>query len=443
MKILSVTAGAASMYCGSCLRDNAVAAALIARGHDVTLIPLYTPLRTDEVNVTRPDVLFGGINIYLQHWSSVFRRLPRFIDRLLDAPWLIRTFADRSMSVDPKLLGGLTISMLEGTAGPLKKEFEKLLEWLKDEPRPDVVSITNSMLIGLAQPLSGALGAPVCCTLQGEALFLEGLTEPFRSRAVALIQNQVRHVSRFIAVSDFEARFMTGYLRIPAEKIAVVPLGIQVKDFNATSASASSAVFTVGYLGRIAPEKGLHVLADAFVLLKRKAEGAPIRLEAAGYMAAGHKPYLAQVQRTLERAGVSQHFAYHGEVDRPGKVRFLQEVDVLSMPATYDEPKGFPLLEAMACGVPVVQPRRGAFVEIVEKTEGGLLVAPDDPEDLAAALHRLWNDRELRQRLGRQGREGVRRHYTIESAAQKLISVYEGVALGSSGIEASGARRER
>ena len=465
MKILSITAGAASMYCGSCLRDNAVAAALIARGHDVTLIPLYTPLRTDEENVARRDVLFGGINIYLQHRSAFFRRLPRFLDRLLDSQWLIRTFADRSVSVEPKLLGGLTVSMLEGTTGVLKKEFDKLLDWLKDEPRPDVVTITNSMLIGLAKPLSDALGAPVCCTLQGEALFLDGLTEPFRSRALALIQSQVRHVTRFIAVSEFEARFMTGYLRIPAEKIAVVPLGVQVRDFNseeakhtaegpaqvsqsrpsdlAPASSASSAVFTVAFLGRIAPEKGLHVLAEAFVLLRKKAEGAAIRLEAAGYMAAGHKPYLAQVQRALERAGVSQHFTYHGEVDRRGKVRFLHEVDVLSMPATYDEPKGFPLLEAMACGVPVVQPRRGAFVEIVEKTEGGLLVAPDDPEDLAEALHRLWSDRELRQRLGRQGREGVRRHYTIESAAQKLIGVYEGVALESSGAGARGARLEQ
>ena len=458
MNILSVTAGAASMYCGSCIRDNAVAAALIARGHDVTLIPLYTPLRTDEVNVTRTDVLFGGINIYLQHYSALFRRLPRFLDRLLDSPWLIRTFADRSVSVDPKVLGGLTISMLEGVDGPLKKEFDKLIEWVKDEPRPDVISITNSMLIGLAKPLFDALGAPVCCTLQGEALFLEGLTEPFRSRAVALIQKQVRHVTRFIAVSDFEARFMTSYLRIPAEKIAVVPLGIQVRDFTAEGAedadqalrsrrgshsdsssasSASSAVFVVGFLGRIAPEKGLHVLADAFVLLRRKAEGAAIRLEAAGYMAAAHKPYLAQVQRTLERAGVSQHFTYHGELDRQGKVRFLHEIDVLSMPATYDEPKGFPLLEAMASGVPVVQPRRGAFVEIVDKTGGGVLVAPDNPADLADALHRLWTDRELRQRLGRQGREGVSRHYTIELAAQKLIGVFEGVTLESD----AGSRR--
>jgi hypothetical protein len=127
MRILSVTAGAASMYCGSCLRDNALAAQLIRRGHDVTLIPLYTPLLSDEANVTRPEVLFGGISIYLQHQSALFRRLPRFVDRLLDAPWLIRAFADRSVSTDPKLLGGLTISMLDGPGGVCGRNSTKLL----------------------------------------------------------------------------------------------------------------------------------------------------------------------------------------------------------------------------------------------------------------------------------------------------------------------------
>jgi glycosyltransferase involved in cell wall biosynthesis len=427
MRILSVTAGAASMYCGSCLRDNALAAQLIARGHDVTLIPLYTPLRSDEANVTRADVLFGGISIYLQQQSAVFRRLPRFVDRLLDSPWLIRAFADRSVSTDPKLLGGLTISMLDGAGGVLRKEFDKLVEWVREEPRPDVITITNSMLIGLARPLADALKAPVCCTLQGEALFLEGLVEPYRSRAIERIRTQVRDVDRFIAISDFEASSMQDYLAIPAERMAVVPLGIRVKDFESTNTGDGTRPFTIGFLGRIAPEKGLHLLADAFVRLRRKSGPAKMRLEAAGYMAPAHKPYLADVLRILERAGLQNDFTYRGEVDRAGKVRFLHDIDVMSMPAVYDEPKGFTLLEAMASGVPIVQPRRGAFVEIVDRAGGGLLVAPDDPDALADGLCRVWNDRALRVELGRRGQAGVREHYTIESSAERLIRVLEQV----------------
>jgi glycosyltransferase involved in cell wall biosynthesis len=447
MRILSVTAGAASMYCGSCLRDNALAAQLIARGHDVTLLPLYTPLRTDEANVTRPDVLFGGISIYLQHQSAFFRSLPRFVDRLLDAPWLIRMFADRSMSTDPKLLGGLTVSMLDGPRGVLRKEFDKLVEWVRDEPRPDVVTITNSMLIGVARPLAEAVNAPVCCTLQGEALFLDGLVEPYRTQARDRIRSLVRDVDRFIAVSDFEARSMRDYLAIPAERLSVVPLGVRTTDFEdaegAEDAERGGAerrgaeAFTIGFFGRIAPEKGLQGLADAYVRLRRKTPQVSMRLEAAGHMALAHKPYLAGVQRTLEHAGLQGEFRYHGEVDRAGKVRFLQSLDVMSMPATYDEPKGFTLLEAMASGVPVVEPRRGALEEIVERTGGGLLVPPDDPDALADALCRMCSDRQLREELGRRGRAGVRQHYTIDTSTERLIRVLEQVT-GNGGYRGNG-----
>jgi hypothetical protein len=110
MRILSITAGAAGMYCGSCFRDNALARELMARGHDVTLVPVYTPTRTDEPNVSRPDVLFGGISVYLQQHSAFFRKAPRFVDRLLDSPRVISAFAGRGVSADAGLLGELTIS---------------------------------------------------------------------------------------------------------------------------------------------------------------------------------------------------------------------------------------------------------------------------------------------------------------------------------------------
>jgi glycosyltransferase involved in cell wall biosynthesis len=435
MRILSITAGAASMYCGSCLRDNALAAELLARGHDVTLLPLYTPLNTDEANVSRPNVLFGGISIYLQQRFPAFRRLPRFVDRVLDSPWLIRTLADRSVSTDPKLLGDLTISMLDGANGVLQKEFDKLIAWALSEPRPDVVNITNSMLIGLAEPLAGALRTPICCTLQGEDLFLNGLTEPYRERALGLIRRQVAAVDRFIAVSELYARFMGQYLRIPPERMAVVPLGINMKGFEqrrprlaAEEPVGNSAPFTIGYMARIAPEKGLHLLADAFRDFRRRTGHARVRLEAAGYLTPANKGYLADVQRSLERAGLSQDFTYRGSVDRAQKAEFLRSLDVLSVPATYDEPKGMFLFEAMASGVPVVQPRRGAFTEIVEKTGGGLLVAPDRADSLADGLYTLWSDPGLRDRLGRRGYDGVRAHYTVQHSADRLLQVFEGVA---------------
>jgi glycosyltransferase involved in cell wall biosynthesis len=141
-------------------------------------------------------------------------------------------------------------------------------------------------------------------------------------------------------------------------------------------------------------------------------------------MAPGHGGYLEEVRRTLQRAGLAGEFSYRGALDRAGKLAFLRGLDVLSVPATYDEPKGMFLLEAMASGVPVVQPRRGAFVEVVENTGGGVLVDPDSPEALADGLYALWSDRELRARLASAAFEGVRAHYTIVQSAGRLLEVY-------------------
>src|ERR1043165_1330623 len=89
MKIIYLAAGAGGMYCGSCLHDNTLAAALLALGEDVLLVPTYTPLRTDEPNVSIDRVFFGGINVYLQEKSSLFRHTPWWMDRWLDHPALL------------------------------------------------------------------------------------------------------------------------------------------------------------------------------------------------------------------------------------------------------------------------------------------------------------------------------------------------------------------
>jgi glycosyltransferase involved in cell wall biosynthesis len=440
LKILSITAGAAGMYCGSCLRDNALAIELMARGHDVTLVPVYTPTLTDDRNVSRRDVLFGGISVYLQQHSSLFRQLPRFLDRLWDSPRVIGLFAGRGISPDAKFLGEMTISTLQGERGVLRKEFDKLVEWTKDEPVPDVVNLPNSLLISMAAPLKRALRRPVCITLQGEELFIDSLVAPYREQALTLIRRQVCDVDHFIAVSEYCARYMSSFLEIPSERISVVPLGVAMDGYSRRDASSDrDAAFRVGYLARIAPEKGLRLLADAYVRLRTRMNGAPARLDVAGYMAPEHRPYLDGARTVLAKAGLQDEFTYHGEVDRAGKRAFLRSLDVLSVPATYDEPKGIFLLEAMASGVPVVEPQRGAFIEVVNKTGGGVLVEQDDPDALASGLHALWADRAARERLGRAAYDGVRAHYTIAHSTDRLIAVYESITGAASAPASKGA----
>jgi glycosyltransferase involved in cell wall biosynthesis len=429
MNILSITAGAAGMYCGSCLRDNALAVELLRRGHKVTLLPLYTPTSPDEHNVSRNQVLFGGISVYLQQYSPFFRKF-RFLDGLLDSPWFIKALASRSISTDPRLLGELTVSMLEGETGVLRREFDKLLEWMAGEPVPDVINLPNTLLIGLAAPLRRALGRPICCTLQGEDLFLAGLIEPYRSRAIGLIKQQVAQVDRFISVSDYYVPVMSKLLAIPSERMAVVPLGINL-DGYARAAKRRRDPFRVGYFARVAPEKGLHELADAYIALRRLTTDARMRLDAAGYMAPAQAGYLDGVKQKLAAAGLAGEFMYHGALDRDAKLEFLQSIDVLSVPAPYEEPKGVFVLEAMAEGVPVVQPRRGAFTEMVEKTGGGLLVPPGDPAALAGGIKQIFDDPDLADRLGTRGFDGVRQHYSIARSTERLLTVYDSMTMAA------------
>ena len=427
MKILSLTAGAASMYCGSCLRDNALAAELIRLGHDVTLLPFYTPTLTDEENVSRQEqVFFGGISVYLDQHSSWFRRAPGLLDRVVDAPSVIKAFTGGSISVDPRDLGALTVSTLRGENGHQRKEIDKLIEWVTSEPPPDVVNIPYTLLICLAKPLKRALNRPVVITLQGEDLFFDTMIEPYQTEALELTRRQVADVDMFIAVSEYYARHMREYLRIPAEKIRVGTLGVNVADLSITTRTRRDP-FTIGYFARVAPEKGLHNLADAYRVLRLEKGLPPSRLLVAGYLAPENKPYLDRIAEGLRQAGLGDEFVYRGAVDRARKVRFFHEIDVLSVPSPYHEPKGLYLLEAMACGVPVAQPNHGAFPEIIERTGGGVLARSEAGADVADAIYELWKDPARAAELGRRGAEGVRKHYTVTHMAENVLTIYKEV----------------
>jgi glycosyltransferase involved in cell wall biosynthesis len=329
--------------------------------------------------------------------------------------------------------------MLKGEEGFQRKEFDKMLEWMASEPPPDVVQLPNALLASLAPTLRRALkpahlsdryrqrdgGAPVHCTLQGEDLFLEGLAATHRSVAIELIKKNAESVDRFTAVSEYYARFMANYLSIPYEKIDVVPLGINLEGFTRRRDAPPDTPFTVGYLARIAPEKGLRRLCEAYVKFRQMPGVQTARLEVAGYLAPDQQNYLKDAEQQLVSAGFGGEFQYRGALDRAQKIEFLRSLDVFSVPTTYVEPKGLFLLEAMACGVPVVQPRHGAFPEMLEKTGGGVLVDPGDALSLADGLYDLWKYPAKRMELGHNGFAGVREHYSVSKSADRMLEVYE------------------
>jgi glycosyltransferase involved in cell wall biosynthesis len=407
------------MYCGTCLRDNSLAAALMKLGHDVTLLPLYTPTLTDERNVSNEKIFFGGISVYLEQNYAFFRKTPWLVDKLWDSKAALKMAAKSTIPVDPKFLGEMTISMLQLEHGHLEKELKKMLQWLESEPRPDIINLPYTLLIGLAAPLKKSLERPVCCTLQGEDLFLEGLQEPYKTRSLDLIRQNIPHIDCFLAVSEYYAEFMCRYLNIPDHKMEIAPLGVSTDGYRAEPFSVNQTP-RIGYFARIAPEKGLHVLADAYKLVR--AAGFDCTLEAAGYMAPEQRPYLGAIEKHLRACGLD--FQYHGALDRSQKIAYLESLDVLSTPTVYADPKGLFVLEAMAAGVPVVQPRHGAFPEIIRNTGGGILVAPENPQSLADGLLTVLRNRELRADLARRAHAGVREHYRVDAMAQRTAEIF-------------------
>ena len=412
------------MYCGTCIHDNTLAAALQRKGHEVALIPTYTPIRTDEVNVSIDRIFYGGVNVYLQQKSTLFRHTPLMFDRLFDSPALLNGLSRFSASTSPKDLGALTVSVLQGEEGRQKKELTKLVKWLKDAYQPDIVQLTNSMFVGFAREIKKALEVPILCALQGEDIFLEELIEPYKSQALKLLRERDLDVDGFIAPCQYYADFMASYLNMPAGKIHVVKLGLNLSGHGEDQKHLSDVPFVIGYLARICPEKGLHLLVDAFYQLTKRVESDKIRLKVAGYLGKRDGPYFEEITQQIETWGLTDAFEYWGEVDRLQKIRFLKGLHVLSVPTTYTESKGLFILEALANGVPVVQPRHGAFPELIAATGGGMLVEPGSPDAIAEGILQLMNNANDREQLGQRGKEAVHRAFSDEVMAEETLAVY-------------------
>lgn len=397
MRIAYLTAGAAGMYCGSCMNDNAIAKELLEAGHDCVLMPVYTPIKTDVEDVSVGKVFLGGINVFLAQKLKFFRKAPKWIENLLNQPWLIRQLTRNAGKTSPSFLGELTVSMLQGVEGNQQQEFDELLRWLKMDVRPDAIILTN-LLIGGAIP-ELRRNADVWVTLQGDDIFLDSLPQAYREEAIAKMITLVPSVQGFICHSEDYASRMSELLHIPSNKLFVVPLGVETDDFLPDPQSlpanrGNSKDIHLGYLARLAPEKGLHQLVDAFIALRKTGNWNRLKLHVAGWAGPQHAPYLKEQQAKLKAAGLENQYNILGSVSRRQKIDFLNSLDLFCVPTTYADPKGIYLLEAVACGLPYVMPDHGAFPELHRRiTEhspqsNGALYAHASPDDLRDRLEK-------------------------------------------------------
>ena len=421
MRIVYLMAGAGEMYCGACARDLALIRGLRARHHDVQVIPLYTPVKAESRESSpMTSVFFGGVNVYLQQHSAIFRHTPAFLDRLFDNPTLLKWAGKFAVSTRPVDLGPMTVSVLAGGHGRQRKELMRLRNFLQRGRRPDLLVITNSMLSAIAPEVKRYLDIPVACALQGEDDFVTQMPEPYCSQARRLMQQNAQAIDLFVATHEAYGTEMAHYLAVPAERVKAIRMGIDAKSYR-NPGPRHRHPFTLGYLSVITPGKGLDLLVEAFRQLVNE-EQRNVVLRVAGKVLNRH--YWKQITDTVATSALSPRFEYLGELDFAGKVEFLRRCSAFSLPTRLAEVRGTVVAEALATSVPTVVPDVGVFPKMISLTGGGILVSPEDPAGLADAISQLMDNPEEADRMGRAGANGIARYYTHDQMVDETLAAF-------------------
>ncbi len=424
MRIVQLIPGTANtFYCQNCMRDAAVVRAMRRAGHDVTMVPLYLPLLGNNADIIEDSpIFFGGINVYLQQKWRLFRRTPRFVDCWFDDNRLLRWVAGRSGMTDARELGATMLSMLQGQSGYQSKEYHRLMGWLQQHDPPDVVVLSNALLTGFVPSLRENLDAAIVCLLEDEDEFLDELPDDVMHEAQRIIAQHCREVDGLIACSDYYAEVARQRFVAGDDRLSIVPNGIDLSQYAVDEQAPREPV--IGYLSRMHRDKGLDLLADAFVVLKRKPDLASLKLCIAGGQTPDDQPFIDQVRSKLTSAGVLADVTFLSNLEAEQRVAFCQSLSVLSVPTRRPEAFGMFILEALACGVPVVQPDHGAFGQIIRQTGGGRLVVPNDVDALASALRDVLTDQTTARQQAIDARYKVEQHFSADTMADRMMHAY-------------------
>jgi glycosyltransferase involved in cell wall biosynthesis len=413
MKIVFLTPGTGGWYCGACMRDNALAKSLHAAGHEVSLLPMYLPLQLDEevleTSSTAP-VFFGGINVFLQQKFPIFRHTPAWFDKLLDHPGLLRGVARRSHMTSARDHGAMTLAMLRLEDGSLGKELEKLTEWLERES-PDILCLSTALQAGMIRELKRRLGVKIICCFQGEDTFLDSLPEPYRDACWSELAIRVREADKLIAPSSFYAELMMKRLGPGKPDIVVLPNGINLDGYGPQIDKSGPPV--IGYLARMCREKGLEIMVDAFIHLRKQIRHPDARLHLAGAATAENESLIEALKQRLAAAGLADHVSWQTNISRGEKAAMLSSLTLFSVPTIYPEAFGLYVIEAMASGVPVVQPAAASFPEIVEKAGAGVTVPPGNPVALAQAWHDILQQPDELRRMAEKSRQAAVKFFDV------------------------------
>ncbi|MFW5705380.1 MAG: glycosyltransferase family 4 protein [Bacteroidota bacterium] len=426
MKIINIVPGfGGTFYCGNCLRDSGFVQSLKLMGHEAHTLPIYLPLFADhDPNDQDMPVFYGAVNIYVKQ-ALKLKKLPQWLTCLLDSSPVLRYAASKAGSTRATGLGDMTISMLRGHEGYQQEELQQLIDYLRDHEKPDVVHLSNALLLGLAYKIKSELGIPVVCSLQDEDVWVDVMNEPYRSRVWQLMAEKAADVDAFIAVSDYFAGLMREKMQIPDEKLHTVHVGIDPDAYTYHEPAPDAPV--IGYLSRLHEEIGLGVLVDAFILLKKNPAFTNARLRLTGGMTADDKRFIRKQIQKLRKHGFHHDVEIVEDFRKSVLEKFFNGLTLLSVPVLKGEAFGLYQLESMASGIPVVQPALGAFPEVVKVSGGGWIYEPNTPEALAEKLAEALSVREKLMTRSRNGRKAVEEKFHFNVLTRNVVAIYKDI----------------
>ncbi len=427
MKIAQIIPGSGgSFYCGNCLRDSKYMKALQDLGQEVVKVPLYLPIFDDGHDLSDVPVFYGAVNTYLKQRFPIFRHMPAFVDNFLDSKKVLHMAAQNAGSTRAKGLEEMTVSMLLGEEGLQKQELEKMVNWLKNEAKPDLVHLSNALLLGLARKIKQEMNIPVVCSLQDEDVWVNVMSDKYREESWELMSKRGKEIDAFIAVSDYYAEAMQKQLHIEKEKLFINYIGVDATDYSVAPIEKKEPV--IGYMSRMCEENGLEVLVDAFILLKSDETYKNVKLKITGGKTNDDKAFIKRLKEKIAKAQLEQDVFWVEEFEGEERQNFFDSVAVVSVPVLNGEAFGLYQLEALASGIPLVQPALGAFPEVVGLSEGGMTYSPNSPKKLSKALKSIILDKEKLKELSDKGLKGVKKHFDINTQAEKLVEVYQNIA---------------
>lgn len=424
MKVVNIVPGfGGTFYCGNCLRDSAYVKSLKASGHEAITLPLYLPLTSkDYTPESDIPVFYGAVNIYLGQNFRLFRHMPKWLHNFFNSPSILRYAAKKSGSTRATGLEEMTISMLRGAEGFQKDELDELIYFLKHHEKPDVVHLSNALLLGLAKKIREELQIPVVCSLQDEDVWVDVMDEPYRSQVWKLMGEKALDTDAMIAVSDFFAKKMKQKMSIPDDKLHIVHIGVDPSKYTVNKPNLDVPI--IGYLSRSNKENGFEVLIDGFIKLKENSKFANAKLRVTGGKTGDDKRFINQQLNKLKKRGCHDDIEFIEDFRTESLGNFFNGLTLLSVPVLEGEAFGLYMLESLASGIPLVQPALGAFPEIIALTGGGVDYEPNTPDALAQEFAEVLSNPEQIKQMSINGRKSVEEKFNTSILIQSMIEVY-------------------